>query len=145
MAGNEIILESGTVIAPGPGGYFEASIAPCNSTKDIENNIYNGENKKNTNKADDVKVNKTNNVEIIAYPNPFTDKCNIEYTLQNECNVNIEVYNLLGEKVYEANPSKKFAGKNTILLTDNELSEKGIYIVKIQTKDSKRTLFILKQ
>jgi len=145
IAGNEIILESGTIIEPGPGGYFEASIAPCNSSKSSEINSNNSSDKFDNSEKINNKIQKNDDFEIIAYPNPFTEKCNIEYSLQSEMDVNIEIYNLLGEKVFVKKLNNQTIGKNTITLTDKELNQKGIYIVKIQTDNQKKTLFILKQ
>ena len=145
IAGNSIELNPGTHIAPGPGGYFEASIAPCSSSKNSVANSNNSSDTLDNNEKINKNTQKLNDFEIIAYPNPFTEQCYIEYSLQSETNVNVEVYNLLGKKVFSKKLNNQAIGKNTIILTNKELQQKGIYIIKIQTDNQTRTLFILKQ
>ena len=145
IAGNSIELNPGTHIVHGPGGYFEASIAPCNSSKSSEVNLNNSSGTLDNNEKINKDTQKLNDFEIIAYPNPFTEQCYIEYSLQSETNVNVEVYNLLGKKVFSKKLNNQAIGKNTIILTNKELQQKGIYIIKIQTDNQTRTLFILKQ
>lgn len=143
VAGNKIVLKPGTNIDPATGGSFVARIAPCNSTKSAksEESVVQKTSSQEIKNNIDIKT----SLEIIAYPNPFKDNCNIEYKLEEETNVKIEVFDLLGKKVFENNLTNLSIGNNMFVLTNKELSEKGIYVVKVQTNEYKETLFILKQ
>ncbi|MCX6271630.1 MAG: HYR domain-containing protein [Bacteroidetes bacterium] len=81
---------------------------------------------------DPVIQNLTEDVNLKVYPNPFTDIVNID--LQSTCaeTVNIQIFNLLGVKVFEMlnqelpeNTNRKFT------LTNNQLPEPGLYLMRI--------------
>jgi len=56
-----------------------------------------------TNGAEDlvgVKEHEKTDIKLILYPNPTSDECHLNYTLQNNEFVKVNVYNTLGELVY---------------------------------------------
>jgi hypothetical protein len=141
-AGNSIVLKPG--FHAKEGSHFHAYIEPCNSSKSTKslnsNEIANTENK------DNIKTVSKNTFEnkVNAYPNPFISQTTIEYTLQEISDVNIDVYNLLGERIITEIIHGQESGVYTYNISGVNF-QNGIYIVKIQTKEYKEVLFIYKQ
>ncbi len=141
-AGNSIVLKPG--FHAKEGSNFHAYIEPCNSSKSTKslnsNEIANTENK------DNIKTVSENTYEnkVNAYPNPFISQTTLEYTLQETGDVNIEVYNLLGEQMLMKNINGKEKGSHTYSISGVNF-QNGIYIIKVQTKEYKEVLFIYKQ
>jgi len=48
------------------------------------------------------------------YPNPFNLETVIEYTLAEDCHVELTIYNILGQKVKTLVNQYQFAGHNTV-------------------------------
>lgn len=77
--------------------------------------------------ADDTDT--ANNLNVNAYPNPTNDVFNISTgNLKNE-NINISIYNTLGQKVFK----KKFSNAKATITIAKALKTSGYYIVKLQT------------
>jgi hypothetical protein len=75
------------------------------------------------------------------YPNPFNSTTNIEYGIPVDCNVTINIYNTLGEKITTlVNNELQIKGTHTIKWngknTRNELVHSGIYYYQIQTEQN---------
>jgi hypothetical protein len=74
------------------------------------------------------------------YPNPFNPETNIAFTLSNESNVKLSIYNLKGQKVKSLISSRFTKGQHSIIWNgrDNNNSDvsSGIYFYKLET-DSK--------
>ncbi len=75
---------------------------------------YPGKCVKNSAKAE-VETSETISETVRAYPNPFNDKLNIEFTLRKDSKVNLEIFNMAGQKLAEvfsgdlkANEKQKF-------------------------------------
>lgn len=68
------------------------------------------------------------------YPNPFNNNTFIEYTLKQPTNVNLSIYNFLGEKVTELVNQFQNKGKYKINFNSNSLSS-GIYFYRMRTSD----------
>lgn len=67
---------------------------------------------------------------INAYPNPFNDVTVIEYQLENNANVQLEIFDFLGNKVAELVNSNLNAGIYKTIFKAGDLSE-GIYFSKL--------------
>jgi len=67
------------------------------------------------------------------YPNPFNPQTRIDYTLPEQQNVSLRVYNTLGELVKELVNEVKEAGSYTVTFNASNLPS-GIYIYRIQTE-----------
>lgn len=72
------------------------------------------------------------NFELYAYPNPFNPSTNIRFSLPEASNVNISVYNMLGQIVTTLANGTYEAGSYEILFDANELRS-GIYIALMKT------------
>lgn len=66
------------------------------------------------------------------YPNPFNPVTTIKFSLPESGNVNLTIYNLLGEKVAEPVNEFKNAGVHTVNFNASELNS-GVYIYKIES------------
>jgi len=67
------------------------------------------------------------------YPNPFNPTTTIEYYLPFESDVEISVFNILGEKVKELVNGQLTAGVHTVNFNASNLAS-GIYIYRIEAK-----------
>ncbi|MGP8213978.1 MAG: phospholipase D-like domain-containing protein [Bacteroidia bacterium] len=73
---------------------------------------------------------KNDNIAIDVYPNPFTDKAAINYTLQDEEKVSVTVYDIMGQKVCTLlNGEMQSAGQHQLYFTG---ASAGVYILNVQ-------------
>jgi hypothetical protein len=72
------------------------------------------------------------------YPNPFTGKTQIGYTLPEGKNVSLEIFDMYGHAVKTLVSGYKRAGVHTVTWDARNLS-KGVYFYRIRTDDFKRT------
>ena len=74
------------------------------------------------------------------YPNPFNSTTIIKYEIPYLMDVNIQIYNLLGRKIYNSNKRKVSPGKYKFIWGGkNELGEKvstGVYFLQVQAGDN---------
>jgi hypothetical protein len=68
---------------------------------------------------------------LAVYPNPFSFSTNISFQLEKTGWVNIEVYNLIGEKVDIINQSELPAGKHVINWQADKFAN-GVYFIRLQ-------------
>jgi hypothetical protein len=78
-----------------------------------------------------------------VYPNPFSNESRISYSVKNTGPVQINIYNLLGQKVRQISNATKATGSYTTAWdgkddNGNKLSN-GIYFVHMQSNDSQDT------
>jgi len=73
-----------------------------------------------------------------VYSNPFTGITQIRYSVPKDMNVNIAIYNLLGQKVATPVNGKKKAGYYTVTWDGSKLSA-GIYFIKLKAGSFKQT------
>ncbi|MEA1986289.1 MAG: T9SS type A sorting domain-containing protein, partial [Candidatus Marinimicrobia bacterium] len=66
------------------------------------------------------------------YPNPFNTKTTISYQLPKSSNVQLAIYNVLGQKVKMLVNEKQDAGAYQIVLNGSNLAS-GIYFYRLQT------------
>ncbi|MCD6162984.1 MAG: T9SS type A sorting domain-containing protein [candidate division Zixibacteria bacterium] len=69
------------------------------------------------------------------YPNPFNPTTTIEYCLSKDGNVNLEAYNILGQKAATIFNGHQSAGKYAMLWDASDVSS-GIYLVRLTCGDS---------
>jgi len=80
-------------------------------------------NKENMVKNEDVSIN--------SYPNPFNPITNIEFTIPRNGNVEIEIYNILGQLVDALHNGYMRKGKNIIEWNGQKYSS-GIYFIRMK-------------
>jgi hypothetical protein len=76
------------------------------------------------------------------YPNPFNPTTTIEFELSREAEVNISVYNLLGQQVSILFDGLKSAGFHKIKWDASGIAS-GIYLCRLQTEGNTRTIKML--
>ncbi|MCZ6704159.1 MAG: T9SS type A sorting domain-containing protein [Ignavibacteria bacterium] len=68
------------------------------------------------------------------YPNPFNPETRIDFTVAEQRNVSLRVYNMLGEMVQELLNEVKPPGSYSVTFDASNLSS-GIYIYRLETSD----------
>jgi hypothetical protein len=74
-----------------------------------------------------------------AYPNPFNNVSNIQYTLPETAKVEVNVYNSLGGLVKKLVNETQVAGVHTIQLKNTDLNGAGVYYYRITVRSDSRT------
>jgi len=71
---------------------------------------------------------------LIVYPNPFSDKLQIEYTLNSSGFVLLEIYNIFGQKVYTVVEEKQKRGKYSCIVdVSATVLSKGVYVLRFKS------------
>jgi len=73
-------------------------------------------------------------IQLLVYPNPFNYSTNIEYEIRNEADVNIEVYNMMGERVALVINQHQLPAK--YYYTFNDAKTDGIYILRVMVNNN---------
>ncbi|MFZ1517793.1 MAG: T9SS type A sorting domain-containing protein [Ignavibacteriaceae bacterium] len=90
---------------------------------------------KTTNPVDSMKFLRNSNYNFSLsqnYPNPFNANTTIEYSIESPSEVNISVFNILGEKISEIYNSFQDKGNYKLNFNSNSLSS-GIYFYQMRT------------
>lgn len=74
------------------------------------------------------------NVHVALYPNPAVDQAHLEFALTESTNVNVNVYNVLGELVISENKGIMSTGLHTSDINVTNL-DKGIYVLHLNIGD----------
>lgn len=82
-------------------------------------------------------------LDIIAYPNPFSEKVSFEYALSEAATTSLEIYNIYGVKVKTFDLGKQSKGTHHQQIELSGLS-KGVYIYKLIAGDLSRNGSIVK-
>ena len=73
---------------------------------------------------------------VSAYPNPFNPSTTIQYQIPQTDNVKIEIYDLLGSKIWYKNIDEQPAGKHKITWNGTDKNggnvSSGVYLLKVQ-------------
>ena len=73
-----------------------------------------------------------NHQSLIVYPNPFSDKVQVQYTLNASGFVSLEIYNIFGQKVYTVVEEKQERGKYRYFIDASKTGvNKGIYFFRL--------------
>jgi hypothetical protein len=81
---------------------------------------------------------------LCIYPNPFHKGCNIEYTLPQETNVNISLYDVIGRLIKEITNKNLNTGVYHKTFDMSDLAQ-GVYFIRLQTDEHsevKKVIFI---
>lgn len=77
---------------------------------------------------------------IMAYPNPTSGEFNLGFT-RNDNNVNIAVYSMNGQIVYNREVGSTAAGENIVVSLDNVAN--GAYVVKVSGDAANETFRLI--
>lgn len=80
--------------------------------------------------ANDVVI--ANNLNV--FPNPVSDQLNVEFDLQESAQLNIDVYNALGQMVKSVKAANYTAGNHLLPINTSDLSA-GMYMVTIRSNE----------
>ena len=78
---------------------------------------------------------------LSAFPNPFNGTLKIEYALPNAQNVNLCVFNVLGQKVETLVAARMESGEHAAIW--NPACAGGVYFVTLKTETETRSTKIL--
>ncbi len=76
---------------------------------------------------------------ISAYPNPSASTVTINYSLRAAGNVDMVIYNILGEKMKSIDLGRQQAGENKYLLNTKSFA-KGIYVLQLNTGSKREVI-----
>lgn len=81
------------------------------------------------------------------YPNPFNPSTNVIYHLPEDCDVTLEIYNLLGQRVKSIEEGKQRAGIYSLTIGSRELGEvsSGVYFYTLKAggfSDTKKMMLL---
>lgn len=80
--------------------------------------------------------------ELTAYPNPFSEKVMLSFTLKESSSVSISIYDALGHISVENKPVNLTTGVNKIEIASRSLAQ-GIYYAEIKTATSIKRIKII--
>ena len=70
-------------------------------------------------------------IKFSCYPNPFNNITNINYSLPEDANVELDLYNILGEKIACLTKERQNAG-NYVLQFDGSKLKQGIFYCRLE-------------
>jgi hypothetical protein len=79
---------------------------------------------------------------LACYPNPFNPSTTLTFTLPRASDVKLEVFDILGRQVYDADLGKLSAGSHQHRIDGSQWAS-GVYFARVQTSSSTRTLKLL--
>jgi len=71
-------------------------------------------------------------VSFKMYPNPTNGNTTLAFNLDQDQNVTVQVYNMLGEVVYSNNEGTLTTGQHTLMINGSAMNN-GVYLVKLTT------------
>ncbi len=86
--------------------------------------------------------NKINGFYLHAYPNPFNNSTMISFSLSKAAKIDVEVYNLLGQKVQQPVRQKFFSAGNHRVLLD-KMQSSGLYLLRLKSADFSKTIKLM--
>lgn len=104
-----------------------------NGTKTIRTAYYSKAETKNNAENQNKKL-MSENIETNIYPNPFKDEFNLDYTIINDGNVSIEIYDNTGKKVSTIQKLNQKAGYYTETINSENIGNQlGMFHIRIIT------------
>ena len=91
-----------------------------------------------------LKHEKEGNFSMLAYPNPFETSTTVEFTLVEEENVTLRLFNALGVEVESIMEQETLSAGTYKRVTRSDLSS-GIYFAVLQADNGTQTIKIIKQ
>ena len=113
-----------------PSGIFKAGTGPYSHslTNLDDNKLKESDTTDNTTVRDVL----TENNQLRVYPNPFYDQIKVDYLLQKNADVSIEVFNLLGVRVFEVSFADQVPGLHSYDIRATELDGSSIYYLRFK-------------
>jgi hypothetical protein len=86
----------------------------------------------------------TKEFEVAVQPNPFERDLLIQYELENSSDVQIKLYNQLGQCVYQQVYSQQASGQQQVFLHTPTLTS-GLYILQVETEEGSISKKLIKE
>lgn len=80
--------------------------------------------------------------ELVGYPNPFSDEATIAYSIPEDGEVKLKVFNAIGELVSELENKVQERGKHTVVFSSENLPA-GMYTFKLEFTGSDKSKCII--
>ena len=78
----------------------------------------------------------SNSIRMTIYPNPFNESTNIRYFLEKPSKLQVEIYNVIGEKVKSLLNEKQGAGDYQIEINASDVGNTtGLYYLKFKVDE----------
>ncbi len=74
-------------------------------------------------------------IDMLSYPNPFSDQAIVRFTLDKSTSVSINIFDITGKSVRNINAGSFAAGENSIVIQRENLNS-GIYLLKLNAGTS---------
>ena len=74
-------------------------------------------------------------VEMLVYPNPFSESATVQFTLRKAEKVSIGIYNLVGQEILMVNEGTLSKGDHKITIDGSDLVQ-GIYFVNVKVRET---------
>ncbi len=81
--------------------------------------------------------------ELVVFPNPARDFASVNFTLNENADVNVQVFNMLGQSALEVFNGNKYPGYHQVDF-DPSLLSPGTYFVRIAANDNVQTTRLIK-
>jgi len=92
--------------------------------------------------ADDLIIN--NNFKLSNHPNPFNPTTTISFSLQNNSNIELSIYNIKGQKVKQLIIDQLSAGQHSVVWDGNDENNQpvgsGIYFYKLKINGNSKAI-----
>jgi hypothetical protein len=82
----------------------------------------------------------SNRNEVKLYPNPSKDRVSVSYDLNEAAPVSVEIMNVIGVKVKALNAGTQPAGQHSLDINFENDLPRGIYVLKLTTGNTSRTV-----
>lgn len=79
------------------------------------------------------------NFNLKSYPNPFNNQTRVTFNLENLGTFNVNLYNVIGQKVYSFTRAPERTGIQEISFETNSLSS-GVYILNVSQADKQQSI-----
>lgn len=110
-------------------------------TSGLGNNVY----------IDDINISSALNVDdlnanfgLTAYPNPFDSQTTVSFSLDNEKDVELNVYDVIGKQVMNLTKGSLSAGEHNYIMDGSDLGA-GVYFVKLKAGNSEKVMKVILQ
>lgn len=85
-----------------------------------------------------------NKLQLSGYPNPFGNEVSVSFTMDKPDAAIVEIFDIVGAKVYESQEQKLNAGLNNLTVKTDHLSN-GIYFIRLNAKETQGWVKVIKQ
>lgn len=86
--------------------------------------------------------NKMNEMSLSNYPNPFSDKTMLSFSLKESANVHIQIFDIAGKQIRNENIGRYSAGNSSVVIEKNDMSA-GMYFLRMNADQQTGTVMMI--